>query len=59
MFWNGTFSEAEKRRLFFFADAGPLDAVLAGMVSGSSLQRYLDFDQRYYFRTTSSIRSTG
>ena len=48
VFWNGTFSEDEKRRLFLFANADPLDAVLAGMVSGSGLQRYLDFDQRYY-----------
>ena len=24
VFWNGTFSEAEKQRLFLFAEAGPL-----------------------------------
>jgi len=48
VFWNGTFSEAEKQRLFLFADSGPLAAVLAGMGDGRGLQRYLDFDQRYY-----------
>jgi asparagine synthase (glutamine-hydrolysing) len=48
VFWNGTFSEAEKQRLFLFADPGPLDAVLDKMNAGRGLQRYLDFDQRYY-----------
>jgi asparagine synthase (glutamine-hydrolysing) len=48
VFWNGTFSEAEKQRLFLFADPGPLAAVLDGMAGGPGLQRYLDFDQRYY-----------
>ena len=48
VFWNGTFSEAEKQRLFLFADSGPLAAVLAGMGDGRGLQRYLEFDQRYY-----------
>jgi asparagine synthase (glutamine-hydrolysing) len=48
VFWNGTFSEAEKRRLFCFADPNPLAAVLAEMPDGSGLQRFLDFDQRYY-----------
>jgi asparagine synthase (glutamine-hydrolysing) len=48
VFWNGTFSESEKLRLFLFADSGPLAAVLDQMVDGRGLQRYLDFDQRYY-----------
>jgi asparagine synthase (glutamine-hydrolysing) len=48
VFWNGTFSEAEKQRLFLFADSGPLDAVLDKMIEGRGLQRYLNFDQRYY-----------
>jgi asparagine synthase (glutamine-hydrolysing) len=48
VFWNGTFSEAEKQRLFLFADPNPLAAVLAEMPGGTGLQRYLDFDQRYY-----------
>jgi asparagine synthase (glutamine-hydrolysing) len=48
VFWNGTFSEAEKQRIFLFADSGPLAEVLAGMDGGSGLQRFLDFDQRYY-----------
>jgi len=48
VFWNGTFSETEKQRLFLFADPGPLAKVLGEMGEGGGLQRYLDFDQRYY-----------
>jgi asparagine synthase (glutamine-hydrolysing) len=48
VFWNGTFSEVEKRELFKFADPGPLAAVLSQMKHSSGLQRYLDFDQQYY-----------
>ncbi len=48
VFWNGTFSEVEKRELFEFADPGPLAAVLSQMKHSSGLQRYLDFDQQYY-----------
>jgi asparagine synthase (glutamine-hydrolysing) len=48
VFWNGTFSEAEKQRLFLFAEAVPLANVLADMRTGGGLQCYLDFDQRYY-----------
>ena len=48
VFWNGTFSQAEKERLFLLADPGPLEAVLDSMAGGRGLQRYLDFDQRYY-----------
>ncbi len=47
VFWNGTFSEAEKQRSFLFADDGPLSKVLATM-RGGGLQSCLDFDQRYY-----------
>ena len=48
VFWNGTFSEAEKQRLFLFADPSPLAEVLDRMGTSCGLQRYLDFDQRYY-----------
>ena len=48
VFWNGTFSEREKSLLFLFADSGPLASVLAAMGSGPGLERYLEFDQRYY-----------
>jgi asparagine synthase (glutamine-hydrolysing) len=48
VFWNGTFSETEKRRIFRFADEGPMASVLAEMPEGRGLQRYLEFDQRYY-----------
>lgn len=48
VYWNGTFTEAEKNRFFRFADAGPLDSILGNMRTGPGLQRYLEFDQRYY-----------
>jgi asparagine synthase (glutamine-hydrolysing) len=48
VFWNGTFAEKEKRKVFHYADREPLAAILEGMLPGGSLQRYLDFDQRYY-----------
>ena len=47
VFWNGTFSEEEKRVLFPYADPEPLAGVLRHMHSGNSLERYLRFDQRY------------
>jgi asparagine synthase (glutamine-hydrolysing) len=48
VFWNGTFTEAQKRQFFRFADADPLDSILGNMSNGPGLQRYLEFDQRYY-----------
>jgi asparagine synthase (glutamine-hydrolysing) len=47
VFWNGTFSEDEKRHLFRFADARPMSELLEQMRPGNSLERFLDFDQRY------------
>jgi len=47
VFWNGTFSEDEKRRLFRFANAAPLAELLNRMQPGRSLERFLDFDQHY------------
>jgi asparagine synthase (glutamine-hydrolysing) len=47
VFWNGTFSEEEKRALFRFADGAPLSALLRRMKPGRSLERFLQFDQRY------------
>jgi asparagine synthase (glutamine-hydrolysing) len=48
VYWNGTFTEAEKRKFFRFADAGPLAEILGNMSAVRGLQRYLEFDQRYY-----------
>ena len=51
MFWNGSFSEDEKRRFFKFANPGPLASILDEMrpegSSESYLERFLNFDQRY------------
>jgi asparagine synthase (glutamine-hydrolysing) len=48
VYWNGTFAETEKRKFFRFADAAPLAEILGNMSAGPGLQRYLEFDQRYY-----------
>jgi asparagine synthase (glutamine-hydrolysing) len=48
LFWNGTFSDEEKRELFRGADDGPLAGVLANLHPGRDLGRFLEFDQRYY-----------
>lgn len=51
VFWNGTFTEGEKKKLFRFAHPGPLNGILAEMrprhLRDSALERFLDFDQRY------------
>lgn len=48
IYWNGTFTEEEKRAIFTAADERPMDGVLARMNTGSGLNRYMLFDQRYY-----------
>ncbi|HEY1940333.1 MAG TPA: asparagine synthase (glutamine-hydrolyzing) [Candidatus Angelobacter sp.] len=48
VYWNGTFTEAEKANFFHFADPGPMAAILSNMGSGAGVERYLEFDQRYY-----------
>lgn len=52
VFWNGTFTEEEKRRFFRYANAAPLNAILAQMrpaakAGESFVERFLDFDRRY------------
>ena len=51
VFWNGTFTEEEKREFFRFSNAGPLAGILAEMrpkhLREPHLERFLDFDQRY------------
>jgi asparagine synthase (glutamine-hydrolysing) len=48
VFWNGTFTEAEKHQLSAYADINPMARVLSGMAAGAGLRNFLDFDQRYY-----------
>src|SRR5207244_1790990 len=49
VFWNGTFTEDEKRRFFRFVNPRALEGILAEMHPGglhdSFLERFLDFDQ--------------
>ncbi len=47
VFWNGTFSEEEKRSLFRFANGAPLSDLLRQIRPGNSLERFLQFDQSY------------
>ena len=47
-FWNGTFSEVEKRSLSSFGATGALAQLMAEIPESGTLQRFLDFDQRYY-----------
>lgn len=48
VFWNGTFSEEEKGGLTPFYDPTALMSLLAEVSHGPGIQRFLDFDQRYY-----------
>src|SRR5215467_12288160 len=48
IYWNGTFTETEKSDFFLYADPAPLAGVVKGMGRRHGLQRFLDFDQRYY-----------
>ncbi len=52
LFWNGTFSESNKRAFFFAADSRPIRSLLNQLPerskSDNHLNRYLWFDQRYY-----------
>jgi asparagine synthase (glutamine-hydrolysing) len=48
VFWNGTFAESEKRKLFLYSDSQPLSTVVRELRSGCALQAYLNFDQSYY-----------
>lgn len=49
VYWNGTFSDAEKRVLLSSPNAGALDAMMQELsAAGDSLPAYLWFDQKYY-----------
>ncbi|HUS20175.1 MAG TPA: asparagine synthase (glutamine-hydrolyzing) [Terriglobales bacterium] len=48
VFWNGTFSEQEKRGFFLHAYTQPMAGLLANMASGPGIEPFLRFDQDYY-----------
>lgn len=48
VFWNGTLSEREKQAMYLFAGTDSFSAWLKQMEASGGLQRYLNFDQRYY-----------
>ena len=47
IYWNGTFSEAEKVRIFRFASPAAVAGLLRQMPHDGSLGRFLDFDLEY------------
>jgi len=49
VFWNGTLSQRDKEAMYLFANTDSFRAWLKQMEDcGGGLQRYLNFDQRYY-----------
>ena len=48
VFWNGTFSENEKEKLFLKSENRPLRELLDLTSGGSDLDRHLRFDLQYY-----------
>jgi asparagine synthase (glutamine-hydrolysing) len=48
IFWNGTFSEEDKRAFLIPADPAPMARILRNMPGGSGIDRYMRFDQQYY-----------
>src|SRR5215813_5924387 len=48
IFWNGTHSEKEKQAIYLYSKPDSVCDWVSQMRRGVGLQRYLDFDQRYY-----------
>lgn len=49
VYWNGTFSDSEKRALLSVPEGGAFAAIMAELrAAGEDLAAYLWFDQRYY-----------
>jgi len=48
IYWNGTFSEEEKKGFLRGADPAPMAGILRNMPPVSGVNRYLLFDQQYY-----------
>ena len=48
VFWNGTHSEKAKHAIYLFSGGEGLQRWVSHMRQDGGLQRYLDFDQRYY-----------
>ena len=62
VYWNGTFSDTEKRRLVPDALPGALNAMLGDLRAqlgrnGSDLNAYLWFDQKYYLADDILVKS--
>ena len=61
VYWNGTFSEAEKRSLLRTEPAGAFDAMLAdlrqALPGNDDLAPYLAFDQKYYLPDDILVKS--
>jgi asparagine synthase (glutamine-hydrolysing) len=60
VYWNGTFSEAEKAALLRFPLPGALSNILAplrGSLPGDGIAPFLEFDQQYYLPDDILVKS--
>lgn len=60
VYWNGTFSEAEKATILNLPLPGALDEVLAGLratLPGDGVAPFLEFDQEYYLPDDILVKS--
>ena len=48
VYWNGTLSTSDRRAMYVFANEDNFRDWLGNMKRGTGLQRFLNFDQRYY-----------
>jgi len=48
IFWNGTHSEKEKQAIYLYSRSQSVRNWVSEIRRGGGLQRFLDFDQRYY-----------
>lgn len=47
-YWNGTFTEDEKQKFYYFADASPMKDFVSRLGSEAGAEKFLRFDQDYY-----------
>ena len=47
LYWNGAFSEEQKRQFFYFADRRPMSGLVGQVRPGGAIERFLGFDQSY------------
>jgi asparagine synthase (glutamine-hydrolysing) len=48
LFWNGTFSDGQRKAIYHHFSADPMRSLFAEIAKPLCLQSYLDFDQKYF-----------